>query len=350
MTIVNLTYTDANGRFGFYGPLVPPLGGSTNRIIEASPSLYTVDATSSYDGFHRFFGSDFTYDAAGQLTGGVVTGWEVWSGGAPLGEMWWSMTGLSIPAAAFAWTEGKPHPYPNDMLFGGHDSFIGGVGADTLQGEAGNDTILGGAGDDHLDGGTPLLYGLGGPDPVRDGSNSLRGGDGNDQVTGGAAFDDVNGNAGNDTCHGAAGDDWVSGGKDQDLLSGDEGADIVVGNLGNDTCSGDAGNDTVRGGQGDDSVAGGDGNDWLSGDLGNDTLSGGAGADVFHISGGAGVERVLDFNLAEGDRVQIGSDDFIIRQVDADTVIEIADWDAGGGTMVLVGVSAETLTGFWLFG
>ncbi|WP_304218770.1 M12 family metallo-peptidase, partial [Phenylobacterium aquaticum] len=161
-----------------------------------------------------------------------------------------------------------------------NDVVLGNDAANNISGGAGADTISGGNGSDYL-----------------------RGDDGNDSISGGAAFDDINGNKGNDTASGGEGDDWVVGGQDNDSLSGDAGADIVYGNLGNDTLSGGDGNDWVRGGQGDDSVSGGNGDDWIWGDKGSDTLSGGAGADIFHSFVGAGADRVIDFNRAEGDRV-----------------------------------------------
>jgi len=45
-----------------------------------------------------------------------------------------------------------------------------------------------------------------------------------------------------------------------------------------------------------------DPDDWLWGDKGNDTLSGGAGADLFYSQAGAGIDRITDFNYAEGPR------------------------------------------------
>jgi Ca2+-binding RTX toxin-like protein len=175
----------------------------------------------------------------------------------------------------------------------------------------------------------------------------LRGDDGNDSISGGPAFDDANGNQGNDTIHGNGGDDYSVGGKGDDLLFGDAGDDIVWGNLGNDTCNGGDGNDQVRGGQGDDSLTGGNGNDFISGDRGNDTESGGAGADVFHTSQDAGIDKVLDFNLAEGDRVMVDpGTTYTVSQVGADTVIDMGS----GNQMILVGVSMTSLTGAWIFG
>jgi Ca2+-binding RTX toxin-like protein len=198
-----------------------------------------------------------------------------------------------------------------------------GGAAQTIQGGIGADTVTGGSG-----------------------QNYLRGGDGADTIQGGSGFDDANGNMGNDTIHGNAGDDYSVGGKDNDLLFGDGGVDIVWGNLGDDTCDGGDGNDQVRGGQGADSVAGGAGNDFVSGDRGDDTITGGTGADNFHGSQDAGIDRVLDFNLGEGDRVQLDpGTTYTVSQVGADTVLNMG----AGNQMILVGVSMSSLSGASIF-
>lgn len=209
------------------------------------------------------------------------------------------------------------------QLSTGDEQAWGYGGADTINGDAGNDTIDGG-----------------------EGTSYLRGDAGDDVIQGGGGFDDANGNMGNDTIHGGAGDDYSVGGKDNDLLFGDAGNDIVWGNLGNDTCDGGDGNDQVRGGQGDDSVAGGAGNDFVSGDRGNDTITGGTGADNFHDSQDAGIDRVLDFKLSEGDRVQLDpGTTYTVSQVGADTVLDMG----GGNQMILVGVTFSSLTPGWVF-
>jgi len=211
-------------------------------------------------------------------------------------------------------------------------TLVGSDISDDLAGAGGDDRLFGDAGADTLSGG--------------DGGDYLRGGDGGDLVLGGAGFDDINGNVGDDSCAGGLGDDWVVGGKDNDRLSGEDGDDIVYGNLGNDACDGGTGADLVRGGQGDDVLVGGAGNDWLSGDRGADTITGGAGADVFHTFGEAGLDRVTDFNLAEGDRVQLDpGTTYTLAQVGADTVITMG----GGGQMVLAGVQLTSLTPEWIF-
>jgi Ca2+-binding RTX toxin-like protein len=215
----------------------------------------------------------------------------------------------------------------------GRNLLEGVEGQDTLQGAGGDDTIFGGAGSDSLTG--------------DGGSDYVRGEDGDDRLTGGDAFDDLHGNMGNDTVSGEAGGDWVVGGKDNDLLSGGDGDDLVYGNLGADTCEGGPGADIVRGGQQDDILRGGDGNDILFGDRDADTISGEAGADIFSTHGDAGLDRVLDFRIAEGDRVQLlPGTKYTLAQVGADTVISMT----GGGQMVLVDVQVSTLTGNWIFG
>jgi Ca2+-binding RTX toxin-like protein len=206
----------------------------------------------------------------------------------------------------------------------GADTYDGGGGADSLEGMAGDDSLSGGAGQDWL-----------------------RGGDGSDRISGGDAFDDTHGNAGDDTVNGGGGDDWVVGGKDNDRLFGDDGDDIVYGNLGNDTCEGGEGADIVRGGQGNDVIYGGDGDDWLSGDRDNDTLTGGAGADIFHTFAQAGIDKVTDFNYAQGDRVQLDPGVvYTLRQVDNDVWIVMG----GSNEMVLVDVRLDALPSDWIFG
>jgi len=72
-------------------------------------------------------------------------------------------------------------------------------------------------------------------------------------------------------------------------------------------------------------------------------MTGGAGADVFHSFGDAGLDRVTDFNLSHGDRIDPGTT-YAVSQVGADTVINMA----GGGQVVLVGVAMTSLTGAWI--
>ena len=214
---------------------------------------------------------------------------------------------------------------------GGNDSILGYSGHDLLVGTGGaNDTITGGGGNDTIYGGNGIGY--------------LRGGDGADMLYAQHGFNDVNGNAGSDTIFGGDGNDWLVGGKDNDFIQGGSGLQIIYGNLGDDTLIGGSGGETIRGGQGNDTMTGGDGRDWMSGDRGDDTLSGGAGGDTFHTSSGAGIDRVLDFNSLEGDRVVLDpGTSYVVSYEGGDTVIDMG----AGDRLILVGVTQSTL-GDWL--
>jgi Ca2+-binding RTX toxin-like protein len=282
-----------------------PFGTGHLRLIQqGSTAILQVDRDGGGDGFVdfvRFLNAD-----ANQFTAHNLFGYA---------------SGLGAPPTSVSQSKtGGPGP----------DDLLGGSGADSLAGGGGGDTIRGGEGDDLISDSS--------------GSNYLRGDEGNDSISGGVGFDDINGNMGNDTAHGNDGDDWVVGGKGNDLLTGDKGFDIVYGNLGDDTVSGGEGVDWVRGGQGNDSVSGGAGNDWIWGDRGDDTLSGGAGADIFHSFSGAGIDRITDFSVAEGDGVQVDSY-FIVKQVGEDTVITFG----AGDQVVLVGVQVSTLATYSIF-
>lgn len=221
------------------------------------------------------------------------------------------------------------------------ENAVGGFGADTIMGNTLNNVLTGNGGQDRIFAGA-------GADTINGGSATgyLRGEDGNDSIVGGSSFDDIHGNQGDDTASGGLGDDWVVGGKDNDRLFGDEGGDIVYGNLGADTLDGGAGNDVVRGGQGNDTLIGGTGDDFVSGDRGDDTMAGGAGADLFHSSSDAGMDRVLDFSAAEGDRVLLDpGTTYSVAQAGADVVVTMT-----AGQVVLVGVQLAALQPGWIFG
>jgi Ca2+-binding RTX toxin-like protein len=244
------------------------------------------------------------------------------------------ITNTSGKAISYAATLQVPITLTFDVQQGdaGANSMVGGFGNDSLSALGGDDTVMGGGGVDYIDGGPGRSY--------------LRGEDGNDRLLGGSDFDDINGNQGNDTASGGLGDDWVVGGKDNDLLYGDAGGDIVWGNLGNDNLDGGDGIDQVRGGQGDDIVMGGGGDDYVSGDRGSDTVVGGAGADLFHSFGDAGIDMVVDFHQAEGDRVMLDpGTTYTLAQEGLDTVISMS----GGAKMTLVGVTLSGLAPGWIF-
>ena len=60
-----------------------------------------------------------------------------------------------------------------------------------------------------------------------------------------------------------------------------------------------------------------------------------------------GIDRVLDFHIAEGDRVQVDvGTTWTVSQVGADTVIDMGN----GDEMILQGIQQSTLPAGWLFG
>ncbi|MET0274264.1 MAG: hypothetical protein ABW360_14850 [Phenylobacterium sp.] len=253
-------------------------------------------------------------------------------------------TGTAIRAQVFGDAPSAPDPTPTPTPTTGSDgddmavlsaepnAYAAGDGDDWVFAAGGDDTVQGGAGAD-------TLYG-------DDGKDLLSGGLDNDRVDGGLGDDRLYGDQGADTISGGNGADFLDGGEGDDGLDGGYGADVLQGGAGNDRVVGGEGADTARGGQGEDVIQGGTGNDWLSGDKGDDTLTGGEGADIFHSFSGAGIDRIADFSLAEGDRIQLDTGTtYAMAQVGADTVISLG----GGGQVVLVGVQASSLTGDWLF-
>jgi Ca2+-binding RTX toxin-like protein len=214
---------------------------------------------------------------------------------------------------------------------GGGQILVAALGGDTIQAPETNDTITSSS----------------------SASNYLRGNGGDDSIQGGAGFDDINGNKGNDTIDGGSGGgDWLVGGQANDFITAHHSQNLLYGNLGNDTLHGGDGGDVIRGGQGDDVIVGGSGNDFISGDRGNDTESGGAGADIFHTSQDAGIDRVLDFSTAQGDRVELDpGTTYTVSQVGADTVINMGpSADGSPNEIILVGVQMSSLAGAWIFG
>ncbi|MEJ5902430.1 calcium-binding protein [Ochrobactrum teleogrylli] len=269
------------------------------------------------------------------------------------------------PGADWLWGDGG-----DDMLLGGEgdDYLDGGTGNDFLDGGGGRDSLNDGDGDDILLGGdgADVLYSY-------DGDDYLDGGNGNDRL---ASF------GGNDVIRGGDGDDWidasrdcfVDGGTGYDILAiefgksetpivfdaasgttatgltflniegisshvaGDQNNQLLgseaseaffSSSSGNDVLDGGSGNDTlvdqgILHGSGDDRLFGGEGNDRLQNDGGggSDELTGGPGADTFSWflipPSGEGVDRILDFDGASGDRIEFsetaqgvtGIDDF----------------------------------------
>jgi len=159
-------------------------------------------------------------------------------------------------------------------------------------------------------------------------------------------------------------------------LVGNSGADYILGFAGDDRLVGRAGSDLLSGGDGQDKLIAGAGNDRLAGGADADTMRGGGGADQFHYgnvvdsTSGRGHDTILDFNIAQGDRLNfrmidaqasvdgdqafvfIHSDAFTAEgqiravQAGADTVLRLNTEGTGPGEMLIVlkNVDASTLT------
>ncbi|HYE44700.1 MAG TPA: calcium-binding protein, partial [Caulobacter sp.] len=168
-------------------------------------------------------------------------------------------------------------------------------------------------------------------------------------ISGSAGPDTLNGGAGPDLILGLQGDDMLKGYAGDDHLRGDAGKDKLYGLDGADRLYGGDDADQLVGGNGDDRMFGDAGDDSLSGGLGRDEMTGGAGKDSFSYNATTesvvgGVDRILDFNAAEGDRLNV-------RSIDADTGVAgdqafvfVAAFDGNAGQAVRAYDSGANLT------
>ncbi|MDP3977165.1 MAG: type I secretion C-terminal target domain-containing protein, partial [Pseudomonas sp.] len=91
-----------------------------------------------------------------------------------------------------------------------------------------------------------------------------------------------------------------------EVVDGSSVAKTIIGGTDGSTLAGGEGNDYLDGGAGNDILIGGAGDDILLGGSGNDTLTGGAGADSFvWRAGDTGDDKITDFNIGEGDRIDL---------------------------------------------
>lgn len=159
-----------------------------------------------------------------------------------------------------------------------------------------------------------------------------------------------------DALSGGRGNDFMYGYRGNDEMRGGGGNDQIQGHQGDDRLFGEDGSDTLFGGHGDDLLDGGAGNDSLWGGTGRDTLRGGTGTDTFNfgrsvdsttrtteqiqaitsdIDDTAGLDTILDFNRAEGDRIDISRIDAFDQSRDgfndnaAFTIVSGPSTDAG---------------------
>lgn len=166
--------------------------------------------------------------------------------------------------------------------------------------------------------------------------------DGDETIGGSDRPDRLDGGFGNDTLFGRAGRDNILGGDGDDYGHGGDQGDLLVGGNGNDMLYGGFDTDRIEGGAGDDTLFGGQGGDTLLGDEGNDLLTGGRGADLFIADTNQGDDRILLFNISEGDRIALGEDGrgrpySWGSDADGNLVLEL-----DGSTVTLVGIPGTT--------
>ncbi len=106
---------------------------------------------------------------------------------------------------------------------------------DTLTGNSDgwNETFIGGLGDDTIDGGDgdDTIFGFGSDDDLEDGQSdddSIAGGSGDDCIKAGSGDDSVEGGAGQDGIEGGDGDDTLDGGAGGDVIFGGSGDDLIT--------------------------------------------------------------------------------------------------------------------------
>lgn len=186
----------------------------------------------------------------------------------------------------------------NDLIYGDGTAVSSQDGNDTIYAGSGNDTVYGGGGRDWVDGGL-----------------------GADKLYGQAGADSLYGGGQDDTLVGGADADYLNGGYYDDLIYGDETVnsaagsnDTIDGYYGDDTIYGGGGNDLINAGSNEDMVYGGHGNDTITGGSGKDILYGNEGADVFRYPDkldsfpgyrNLNVDQIKDFNVAQGDKIDL---------------------------------------------
>jgi Ca2+-binding RTX toxin-like protein len=133
----------------FFDTLSYPIAGSTH-IQELGSGGAVVD----------YYGTNFTFSAGGDLTGGTLTRVTQTEG-----SIRYDVTGLSRSAVTVDnYIESANEGLLFGYLFAGNDTFNGSASADQLNGYNGNDTMDGKGGADRINGGAgndTIVYGAG---------------------------------------------------------------------------------------------------------------------------------------------------------------------------------------------
>ena len=155
---------------------------------------------------------------------------------------------------------------------------------------------------------------------------------------------------------GGSGNNDITGGSGDDTLSGGSGGNVITG---------DDGNDLLEGGSGGNNIVGGTGNDTISAGSGFNDLTGGTDADTFFFSkvnrqgrgisiignevveadGGdeaeAPISKIADFNVSEGDKIQLDGSSFEVAPGDTSTL----QFDNNTGILSLADTQVVEITG-----
>lgn len=275
---------------------------------------------------------------------------------------------------------------------GGNDRLEGGVGADVMRGGAGNDVAFvddvgdrviesANGGDDKVFASVSYILGDNIEDLMLTGTSAIdaAGNAMGNRLEGNSAANVLDGKGGADVMIGQGGSDIyivnnvrdvviellgqgtdevrssVSWTLDEDIehlsLTGSNGnsatgnrlSNILNGNSGANEINGEAGNDTIDGAAGADTLTGG---------RGADVTTGGLGADHFRFvtaldsTTATGVDRITDFSLAQGDKIDLSAiDGNIERDGDQDLRFKgVAEFDKAGQIQVEFGTSITVVS------
>ncbi len=320
------------------------------------------------------YGSGFTYDAAGEPTGGTVNSivykhydvQQLLTYSQSITKLFNVTTAdldAFVPTASGQWYD------PSNVSFlAGFDASLiyiqqqtgqyaeinGGSLDDKLIGTSVGDVIFGGDGNDRIygNGGFELLYGGNGNDVIfgdQSAASNFFGGQGMDIMFGSAGFDSMDSGTENDEMHSGAGIDNVWGGTGNDLIYGDGGNDFLFGEANDDRVQGGAGDDYVDGGNGADRLGGGidndilnggNGNDKVFGHDGNDTISGEGGSDA--MTGNAGDDLIKFADGSDNTLGGTGADTFVFALGGAVGTSFVADFVVAEDFLVMGDVGFNT--------
>lgn len=298
-------------------------------------NLQTAPATTVHGYFHQSLPTGQTFDGTASWAG-TVTG----TTGADTVTFASSTFGVYLDLTREGgWVQGQTAGYPVEHLVSIENATGATNAMNWFYGDDNDNVFVGGNSGNYFD--------------ARGGDNTLVGGNAFDSATyflAGAPVT-VDLTVGK-VYHGANVDtvkniEWFVGTNDVDTFVGDNGDNRFSGVLGNDTIAGNGGADWLDGQFGNDTIDGGAGQDTIIGGADDDVLTGGTEADTFiYQNTVASRDRILDFNIAEGDRLDFTQIATLHR---AD--LAIADNAAGNAvvtygstsTIELVGVHAADL-------